>query len=159
MAIQTLPTPMRIGTAADWAASTLVLADGEIGFESDSNTFKYGDGASVFSALPGGTTNGVSALGNSGTAKTIPNASDATLTLSGTPVVLTFPAPSAGQRFRVRLTQDATGTRLVTWPAAVKWAGGTAPTLSTAAAKVDAFEFTAFDGSTWVGHTIGLDVR
>jgi hypothetical protein len=39
------------------------------------------------------------------------------------------------------LIQDGTGTRTVTWPAAFKWAGGAAPTLSTAASSVDIVSF------------------
>lgn len=79
-----------------------------------------------------------------------------TLTANATPV---FPTAIAGHGFEVITIQDATGSRLVTWPAAVKWAGGTAPTLSTAAGKKDVFAFECFDGTTWVGRTIGLDVR
>lgn len=48
----------------------------------------------------------------------------------------------------VMLAQDATGGRTVTWPSTVKWAGGVAPTLSTAAGKVDVFQF-MFDGANW----------
>lgn len=35
------------------------------------------------------------------------------------------------------LKQDATGSRTVTWPSNILWAGGSAPTLTTAANKVD----------------------
>jgi hypothetical protein len=79
-----------------------------------------------------------------------------TLTANATPV---FPTAIAGHELVVQLTQDATGSRTVTWPAAVKWAGGTAPTLSTAAGKKDVFIFECFDAATWVGRTVGLDVR
>jgi hypothetical protein len=43
----------RRGTADDWTAvSTVVLAAGEIGFETDSGKFKIGDGVKTWSALP-----------------------------------------------------------------------------------------------------------
>lgn len=45
-----------------------------------------------------------------------------------------------GQRVCVRLTQDGTGSRTVTWPSSgvtINWAGGSAPTLTTTANKAD----------------------
>ena len=55
------------------------------------------------------------------------------------------------------LTQDGTGSRLATWPASVKWAGGTAPTLTTTAAGKDILAFMTPDaGTTWFGFTGGL---
>lgn len=154
MPITPLVTPPRIGTAAEWAATTLVLLDGEVGFDSTNNIFKTGDGTNTWANL--GVVNG----GNSGTAKTISDLALGAyymLLLTGTPVVLTFPSVGAGANFKLRVTQDATGTRLITWPGTVKWAGGTAPTLTTTASRSDAFEFTSFDGTNWYGHTIGLN--
>ena len=43
--------------------------------------------------------------------------------------------------FEMQIVQDATGSRLVTWPASVHWAGGTAPVLSTGANKRDIVSF------------------
>ena len=50
---------------------------------------------------------------------------------------------SYGQKFTTRLTQDATGSRTVTWFKDIHWAGGTAPTLTTTAHKTDVFGFIA----------------
>jgi len=41
----------RRGTAAQWTAANPVLAAGEIGFETDTNKFKIGNGATAWSAL------------------------------------------------------------------------------------------------------------
>ncbi len=46
-----------------------------------------------------------------------------------------------GQRFAVRLKQDATGSRTVTWWSNISWPGGTTPTLTTTASKSDWFGF------------------
>jgi hypothetical protein len=44
----------------------------------------------------------------------------------------------------------------MTWPGAVRWAGGTAPTLSTGGGAVDAFVLETLDGgSTWYGALVG----
>lgn len=42
-----------------------------------------------------------------------------------------------GQTIRVFITQDATGSRTMTWPTIFKWAGGSAGVLSTGANAVD----------------------
>lgn len=89
--------------------------------------------------------------GNSGSADTIDwgvgNNQESTLTANCT---YTFTAPSVKGRFSLIVKQDATGSRTVTWPAAVKWPGGTAPTLSTAANAVDIISF-LYDGTNYYG--------
>lgn len=58
------------------------------------------------------------------------------------------------------LTQDATGSRTVTWPASVKWHGGTAPTLTTTGNAVDIITmFTIDGGTTWYAFTSGQDMQ
>ena len=58
---------------------------------------------------------------------------------------LAFTNTADGQAFMIRLKQDGTGSRTVTWTpggsATILWAGGVAPTLTTTAGKVDTFGF------------------
>lgn len=58
----------------------------------------------------------------------------------------------------IRRIKDNSGTtRTITWPASVKWAGGTAPTLTQTATCVDIFTFVTVDaGARWDGFTAGL---
>lgn len=80
-------------------------------------------------------------------------------TLSGN-TTFTFTGATAGTAcsFGLYLTQDGTGGRTVTWPLSVKWAGGTAPTLSTAANNVDILVFETIDGgTTWYGSLVGAN--
>jgi hypothetical protein len=80
------------------------------------------------------------------------------LTLSGA-TTFTFSGATAGKAcaFSVYLTQDGTGSRTVTWPT-VKWAGGTAPTLSTAANATDILVFESLNGgTTWFGSLVGAN--
>lgn len=96
--------------------------------------------------------------GNSSTALTVDwsthNVSKVTLTGNCT---FTFTAPGTGAGVLVlELAQDATGSRTATWPAAVHWSGGTAPTLTTTASKVDVFTF-YYNGTTYFGVTSGLN--
>jgi len=62
------------------------------------------------------------------------------------------PASGTAGSFSLRLTQDGTGGRTTTWPAAVRWQGGVAPTLMSRPASVDMFSFlTVNGGTTWYG--------
>lgn len=91
--------------------------------------------------------------GNSGTADTIDwtlsNKQKSTLTGNCT---FTFTAPTGPCSLVLKLVQDGTGTRTVTWPAAVHWSGGTAPTLTTTINKVDIITF-YYDGTTYFGNS------
>lgn len=49
----------------------------------------------------------------------------------------TISNPQDGQTINWFITQDATGSRTMTWPTSFKWPGGTAGVLSTAANSVD----------------------
>jgi len=46
-----------------------------------------------------------------------------------------------GLKFSIYLTQDGGGSRTVTWFSTIKWAGGSAPTLTTTGGKRDAVGF------------------
>lgn len=52
----------------------------------------------------------------------------------------TFSNPVTGGSYLLRILQDSTGSRTYTWPAAVKWPGGSTPTGS-GANKVDILNF------------------
>ena len=65
------------------------------------------------------------------------------------------PATGTAFGFSLFVTQDSTA-RTITWPAAVAWPSGTAPTLSTTSGDVDVFTFTTFNGgTTWYGIVSG----
>lgn len=79
------------------------------------------------------------------------------LTLTANCTVSFANVPAGGFGITIELIQDATGSRTVTWPAAVTWADGTAPTLSTAANAVDVVAlYTPDGGTTWRGFLAGL---
>jgi hypothetical protein len=63
---------------------------------------------------------------------------------------LTFNAPPGVGNFLLKLVQDGTGGRLVTWPASVKWTLNTSPTLSSNANSVDIATF-YYDGTNYYG--------
>ncbi len=91
---------------------------------------------------------------NSGSAYTISIATATIflLTVNASSVALTFPAAAAGKSLLLSLRWSTTGT--VSWPTSVKWAGGTAPTLTNATGKADNFGFWS-DGTNWYGSITG----
>jgi len=65
------------------------------------------------------------------------------------------PVSGEAKAFTLKIIQDSTA-RTITWPSSVDWAGGTAPTLSTANNAVDVFVFYTIDnGTTYYGFTAG----
>lgn len=62
-----------------------------------------------------------------------------------------------GQRFLIKLIQDATGSRLVTWWTTIRWPGGTAPTLTTTPNKADWFGFVLCPDGVYDGFPLGFN--
>lgn len=62
------------------------------------------------------------------------------------------------QKFIVSITQDATGSRTVTWFSTIKWSGGVTPTLTTTANKRDTFGFIRTGSGTYDGFIVGQNI-
>ena len=87
------------------------------------------------------------------------NVFDLTLTANCTITLSNPPASGTAGSFTLIARQDGTGSRIITWPVSVKWAGGTAPTLTTTASAVDILTFSTVDGgSNWFGFSAGLEM-
>ena len=65
---------------------------------------------------------------------------------------------TAGQKFIIRILQDGTGSRTVTWFSTIKWAGGSAPTLTTTAGKADVVGFLVTGTDTYDGFVVGQNI-
>jgi hypothetical protein len=102
-----------------------------------------------------------SALGSAGGARTIDleDGNNFTATVSASTVTWTFSNPTASDElcgFTLFLTNG--GSQTVNWPAAVDWAGGTAPTLTTSG--LDILVFITTDGGTiWHGMVASADSK
>lgn len=90
--------------------------------------------------------------GNCGAASTInwTNGNIQKVTLNAATCALTFSNPKTGALYELHVTQDATGSRLATWPGTVKWQGGSTPTLTTTLNKIDLCQF-QYDGTSYLG--------
>ena len=108
----------------------------------------YGEEVNVIGATGGGTQDINLASGNVVTATV--NTSANTFTFSNPP------ASGKCGSFTIILTNG--GSQTVNWPGAVDWAGGSAPTLTTAG--IDVLTFTTVDGGTiWYGFPAGADMK
>jgi len=157
-----------IGGGAGAAPATTTTGTGVITFlgtPSSANlaaavTDETGSGSLVFGTSPALTnptvTNYVETLysANTSTAITVDlaNGTVQNLTLTGN-ATITMPTAVAGKSFIIILSQDATGSRTVTW-STVSWPSATAPTVTSTASKKDIFSFFS-NGTSWFGTTIG----
>jgi hypothetical protein len=144
------------GTLATNSVDSAELIDGAV---DDSHLTTDGTYSTINLKDVGVTTNAIGSIG--GGAQTI----DLTLgnSVSGTvdtsTTTFTFSNPTASDElctFSLILTNG--GSQTVNFPATVDWAGGTAPTLTTAG--VDILVFATIDGGTiWHGFAAALDSK
>jgi hypothetical protein len=72
------------------------------------------------------------------------------ITLSSTGTA-TFKDPAGATSLLLRVIQDATGNRVITWPSSVKWVQGVIPSLSTGGNSIDIVAF-YYDGTNYYGN-------
>jgi len=65
---------------------------------------------------------------------------------------------TVGQAFVIRLVQDGTGSRTVTFFSTIKWPDATTPTLTTTASKTDVFGFICTSAGNYDGYIIGQNL-
>jgi hypothetical protein len=63
-----------------------------------------------------------------------------------------------GQKFMIRLEQNSAGTGLVNFFSNIRWAGGTAPTLTATTGKVDIFGFLTTTSGNYEGFIVGQNI-
>lgn len=79
------------------------------------------------------------------------------VTLTGN-VTISLSNVSEGQVFYIRIIQDGTGSRTVTWFSTIKWPGGVTPTLTTTASKIDVFGFICVSSGNYDGFVLGQNL-
>lgn len=126
-------------------------AANSVGFSVNSTLAAAFDSAKSLN-LNGSYTEGVVAIGNSSTSKTISlaNGTFQTVTMTGN-CTFTMPTLTAGKSFILVVSTGAGGfTGTFT---SVKWVNGSAPTLTTVASRFDILAFFS-DGTNWYGSAI-----
>ena len=63
-----------------------------------------------------------------------------------------------GQAFVIRLIQDGTGSRTVTWFSGISWPNAIVPTLTTTATKSDTFGFICTSAGAYLGFIVGQNM-
>jgi hypothetical protein len=81
-----------------------------------------------------------------------------TKTISGTTTFTVTNVPSSGTATSIVLELTNGGAYTVNWWTTIKWAGGSAPTLTTSGKDVLGF-YTFDNGTTWNGFVLGKDVK
>lgn len=134
----TLALPQSIGTADTPQFARIGLGTGA--------------GATAVLTTTGQINLGIFDDGNSGSTKTINwNSGQVHKTTLTNNCTFTFSNPITGAiTYEMQVTQDATGSRIVTWPVSVLWVGGAAPTLSTVPGSIDYVSF-KWNGSGYLG--------
>jgi hypothetical protein len=73
--------------------------------------------------------------------------------------VLAVSNVTSGQTFIIRLTQDGSGSRTVTWFSTITWAfGNSTPTLTTTGGKTDVFGFICTSTGNYEGYVLGQNI-
>jgi hypothetical protein len=147
-----------IGSATDVLLNN-PITNNVLGYNAGSSKWVNDSLTGLAALAVGGGAETLSALGNKVATTNIDLTTGNVFTITlGASITLTFSGATVGRACSVSLyiKQDATGSRLITWPASVKWAGGTKPTLSTAANALDIVVVESLDGgTTWYGSLVG----
>lgn len=166
VAIQGGNSTFRVVTVSSAASNTLVvtkintgdLSDISVSSPATGDILKYSTAASAWVNTPRYTEVVTNASPTSTQTIDWATRNVFNLTLQGNTVITFTNPPPAGtmQAMTVILTQDATGSRLVTWPSAVKWSYSSAPVLTTTPNYRDVFTFITFDGGTTYAGSFSL---
>jgi hypothetical protein len=177
----------RRDTSANWTTNNPTLSQGELALDLTNNSFKIGDGTAAWNTLayvgtlPTQSSNTGKYLTTNGTAASwtgsltpvslfetkvavAASAIDLSLgnyftkTISGATTFTVSNVPVSGTVGEFILDLTNGGSATVTWWAGIKWASGTAPTLT--ASGRDSLGFYTYDaGTTWTGVVIGKDLK
>lgn len=80
------------------------------------------------------------------------------ITMPAGNITIALSNENIGMVFLIRILQDSSGSRTVTWFSTIKWAGGTTPTLTTTANKADVFGFIVTSSGNYDGFIVGQNL-
>lgn len=145
---------LRRDTANNWSTNNPILAEGEIGIETDTTLMKLGDGTSAWNDLVYMNDLGIKltqqTITSSSGSATIDwkNGTNAIITLTEN-TTISFSNPGQPCHLQLEVIQNSTGGYTLTLPT-IKWAGGVSLTLSTAANNISVISL-YFDGTNYLG--------
>lgn len=84
-------------------------------------------------------------------------ANDFEITMPAGNITIAISNATVGQKFMISILQDSVGSRTPTWFSTIRWAGGSAPILTTTPSKRDSFGFKVTGSGTYDGFIIGLN--
>lgn len=147
------------GTTLTWQTPTSAV--NSVNSKTGTVTLTASDVGAVSATGGGKETSATPTASGASTTVDLGNGNVQLLTLSAsTTISLAGATAGVACSLSLYIQQDATGSRLITWPGSIKWPGGAAPTLSTGANKIDLIVLETLDGgTTWYGSLAGADFR
>tara|TARA_R100000329_G_scaffold9771_1_gene11118 strand:- start:1408 stop:3261 length:1854 start_codon:yes stop_codon:yes gene_type:complete len=139
-----------------WASKTMVIdANGDFHLQGEFTANSYNERLVSNTSATGNVTIDL----ESGNTFAHTLTGNVTYTFSNPPSTNAQSSASQSYGFTLKIKQDGTGSRSITWPNSIDWAGGSAPTLTGTANSVDVFTFFTHDaGTTYYGFTAGLNL-
>ena len=139
-----------------WASKTMVIdANGDFHLQGEFTANSYNERLVSNNSATGNVTIDL----ESGNTFAHTLTGNVTYTFSNPPSTNAQSSASQSYGFTLKIKQDGTGSRSITWPNSIDWAGGSAPTLTGTANSVDVFTFFTHDaGTTYYGFTAGLNL-
>jgi len=150
------PNITSVGTLTTLTVDSIIINGTTIGHTSDTDAIAISSGGNV--TFSKATKPSLKANSDGATITFDVNEANVHTVTLGDNRTLAILNETAGQKFMLRLQQDATGSRTVTWFSTIKWAGGSAPTLTTTAGKADVFGFLVTGTDTYDGFVIGQNI-
>lgn len=162
-------TTTRDNAVSGWANGTFITSDTNTTYTAGSGLTLVGTEFNVSSLGGSGSLEGlivdkaikskINTEADGGTITFNMNDSNTHMSTLGGNRVLAVSNAASGQKFILRLKQDGTGSRTVTWFSTIYWAeGGSAPTLTTTANKADVLGFLCTSGGYYDGFVIGQNI-
>lgn len=147
---------VKITNAATGTVGPIVASDGETNV--DLKISAKGTGKIHHTSGAAGDITAYSPAG-AGTATLTLNTSNIhTITMPAGNITIALSNEQVGQCFIINILQDGTGSRTVTWFTTIKWAGGSAPTLTTTASKIDTLGFIVTSAGNYQGYIVGQNL-
>lgn len=147
---------IKVTNAATGTAGPIISADGETNVDlkiAAKGTGKIHRTTGVYGDITAYSPSGA------GTATlTLNTANIHTITMPAGNITIALSNEGVGQCFIINIIQDSGGSRTVTWFTTIKWAGGSAPTLTTTANKIDTLGFIVSSGGNYYGYVVGQNI-
>lgn len=148
---------VKFTNAATGTAGPIISAEGET--NTDLKIAGKGTGKAHFTTGTYGDVTGYSPAGGGTATLTCQTSNIHQITMPAGNITIALSNDAVGQSLLIDIIQDSGGSRTVTWFSGIKWAGGSAPTLTTTGNKIDTIGIRVVTaGSAYYGYVVGANI-